>query len=272
MTQHHTYLKSLELAAAATQDQLDLTSHRGEEGRHIEAIVMGILEKILPKRFSLGSGFVVNFRGDMSTQQDIVLFDNLSNAPLLYEGQAGVYTAEAVYATIEVKKNLSGKVLNQAARKIGAFRKLASPKFVHMVREVSTPTGWEPRVFQSYVPVSPRTYVIAMDAKEASWTGHAAFGAGVARASAKSKHCHLHGVCVMRKNWFAYERADTKEIVSRGENALAALYEKILSDAMTFIVRPAVLDGYLDAEKRKALEAVVKNMNRAKVKKKKEET
>src|SRR5690242_2903473 len=110
MAHIQTYLKSLELAAAATKERLNLT-HHGEDGRHVEGIIRGVLEKLLPKRFSIGSGFVINFDGQMSLQQDIVLFDNVDNAPLMYEGNSGVFTAESVYATIEVKKTLDSASL-----------------------------------------------------------------------------------------------------------------------------------------------------------------
>jgi len=249
MSNHITYLDSLKLAAQATKGQLDLTTHRGEEGRHIEGIVRGVLEKLLPKRFSIGSGFVINFEGGISTQQDVVLFDNYNNAPLLYEGSAGLFTAESVYATIEVKKTLNARELKKTATKINGFRKVTRKKLTTTVQTTEQKRADGARIFSPVTllmatDVPPRSYLLAMDA---SWKKFSTFKDAVEKVC-NDTGTHFHGVCVLEKDWFAYRVAHKTPAQIKGSkgNALAALYQTILENSASFVIHPANLSAYFD--------------------------
>lgn len=63
------------------------------------------LARILPRRFSVGTGFLVcsNPAVPASHQIDTVVFDEIYNSPLHRELAAYVFPIEMVYGTVEVK-------------------------------------------------------------------------------------------------------------------------------------------------------------------------
>lgn len=109
-SQHLTYMNALQMMADHSRQQIAaLMPHAGERGRICEEIIRSVLIKTLPKRFSIGSGFLISSEGLSSRQTDIVIFDNFHNSPLLSEFGSCLFPVEIVYATIEVKS-----VLNRA--------------------------------------------------------------------------------------------------------------------------------------------------------------
>ena len=86
--------------------------HYGERGENNEERVRDFLGKVLPRKFSVGTGFVVCSNPEIptSSQTDVVIYDEFHNSPLHRELAAYVYPAEIVYGTIEVK----GKILSVA--------------------------------------------------------------------------------------------------------------------------------------------------------------
>lgn len=58
--------------------------HAGERGRNDEERFCAFLERVLPRRFSIGSGFIVCSVPSVppSSQIDLVIFDEIYNAPL----------------------------------------------------------------------------------------------------------------------------------------------------------------------------------------------
>ncbi|ATW28193.1 DUF6602 domain-containing protein [Candidatus Formimonas warabiya] len=53
-----------------------------EEGRFKEIILMNYLRRIVPKNVSVGTGFVRNNDGEITSQVDIIVYDN--TYPLLF--------------------------------------------------------------------------------------------------------------------------------------------------------------------------------------------
>ena len=117
-SKHLTYLRALQLIADQSKRELaTLMPHMGERGRIAEEIIRGVLQRTLPKRFSLGTGVLISASGASSSQTDIVIFDNDHNSPLLSEFGVGVYPVEIVYATIEVKSVLKKRELGTSLKR-----------------------------------------------------------------------------------------------------------------------------------------------------------
>jgi hypothetical protein len=89
-------------------------NHRPAKGELRELFISAVLRSFLTQQFGLGSGVVVNQRGVESNQIDIVIYDNRIVPPLIREQRLGVYPAESVLATIEVKSNLTKAELLKA--------------------------------------------------------------------------------------------------------------------------------------------------------------
>lgn len=85
--------------------------HKLTEGELKELFVSRILRQFLPTQFDIGTGIIVNHRGDQSRQTDIVIYDNRVMPPFIKEQAIGVYPAESVIAVLEVKSLLRKKEL-----------------------------------------------------------------------------------------------------------------------------------------------------------------
>lgn len=107
--------------------------HSGAKGDEREGPVAVFLAKVLPPRFSIRKGEVVDLHGTKSPQLDVMVFDRDRNFPL-YDGLTVVLPAEALLASGEVKSCLnSGEVERtvlaaQKLRELQPFKKkLATP-------------------------------------------------------------------------------------------------------------------------------------------------
>lgn len=77
----------------------------GEDGRYREAILKNVISRFLPKKYSIGTGFVINKNKEITKQIDIIIYDNSS--PVLFsEGDFVIVLASTVKAIIEVKSSI----------------------------------------------------------------------------------------------------------------------------------------------------------------------
>jgi hypothetical protein len=229
-----TYLSTLKLIADQSRRELHaLMPHRGELGRITEEIIKGVLDRTLPKRFSIGTGVIINASGDTSAQTDIVIYDNFFNCPLFSEYGARLFPVEYVYATIEVKSVLTFSGLKNGLADIMRLRKIGSAK-QYIVNQ-------KPLV----VTTPPRNYIVGFRQR----------GLGKNYDQIKTKlegllnesNSHVHGVCILQSDWFAMRKAYTTPAVLLGENgnSLTQLYRSILIGQENFLVYPMNVRAHL---------------------------
>jgi hypothetical protein len=105
-----------------------LINHWGEDGRYQEAVLKSVIERFLPERYCIASGFVIKQTSiagthEASNQIDILIYDR--DYPVLFkEGDFAIVTADSVEAIIEVKANLKNQGAEKVIRKaneIGQF-------------------------------------------------------------------------------------------------------------------------------------------------------
>ena len=89
-------------------------NHRLLKGELRELFVSDILSSFLTNQFGIGSGIIINQKGDQSNQTDIIIYDNRVLPPFIKEQHLGVYPAECVLATIEIKSYLRKNELLKA--------------------------------------------------------------------------------------------------------------------------------------------------------------
>jgi hypothetical protein len=82
-------------------------SHRLTKGELRELFLCDLLSPFLTAQFDVGTGIIINQRGDQSRQTDIILYDKRILPPFIQERHLGVYPAESVVATIEVKTTIT---------------------------------------------------------------------------------------------------------------------------------------------------------------------
>lgn len=108
--------------------EADLT-HAGEQGGIRERRVKDFLSSVLPKRYGIGTGHIVDSQGNMSSQTDIVIYDALDGIVLPVDEYYSLYPCECVYAAIEVKSKLTaskgGGEINDCVEKTRKLRLLS---------------------------------------------------------------------------------------------------------------------------------------------------
>lgn len=105
-----------------------LINHWGEDGKYQEAVLKSVIERFLPEKYRLTSGFVIKQthtagEHEASNQIDIIVYNR--DYPVLFrEGDFAIVTADSVEAIIEVKANLRNQGPEKVIRKaneIGQF-------------------------------------------------------------------------------------------------------------------------------------------------------
>lgn len=98
--------------------------HQGEKGRIREILIGKLFRPLLPADLGVGTGFVIASTGEISSQQDIILYDQSVLPPAMVDEATGLFPIESVLYTIEVKTKLTREELRKterSARKIAEF-------------------------------------------------------------------------------------------------------------------------------------------------------
>lgn len=102
--------------------------HRGLKGHEAEKLVKEFLRNHLPKRFDVGSGFIIDPKGDVSKQTDVVIYDAFNCPMYRVSDDAAFFPSDNVAAVVEVKSKLNKKELFNAFENIAAAKSLAKTK------------------------------------------------------------------------------------------------------------------------------------------------
>lgn len=117
-------------------------NHRVTKGQLREIFVSDILNSFLTSQFSIGSGIIINQKGEQSNQNDIIIYDNRIIPPFLNKYNLGIFPAECVVATIEIKSNLNTDALSKA--------ELSAEK---LVESIYNPSSSMYKEFSNYKPI-----------------------------------------------------------------------------------------------------------------------
>lgn len=108
--------------------------HSGEKGYELENTLIEFLNNHLPKRFSASSGFIIDRNDNVSTQQDIVIYDALNTPLYSVDSRNRIVPNDNVAITIEVKANLQKQDIIDSAKKIEKIKSLVK------VLDLNTPS------------------------------------------------------------------------------------------------------------------------------------
>jgi hypothetical protein len=119
------YQQSIAAEFEAIRDRVEFfigSAHWGEVGRYKEVILMNYLRKIIPNSVSVGTGFVKNAEGELTSQIDIILYK--TDSPKLFsEGEFVILMPESVVGIIEVKSTSTSSVLTRQNNGISTLTK-----------------------------------------------------------------------------------------------------------------------------------------------------
>jgi hypothetical protein len=219
---------------AALQEQFKLQSrvltdvlpHAGERGRNDEERFREFLGRILPRKYSVGSGFVVCSDTSVppSSQTDVVLFDEFHNSPLHRELTAHIYPVEIVYGTVEVKGRLEKRDLAKVVEDITKMRALGKHRYYMAYGSVQKPNA-QPRTrvvghAEVHTEVPPRAFVFAYEQK--GWSSLSEFVDSLREAN-RAASAHIHGMAVLDSDWYVSQEAfaeDPPKYIAAEGNAL----------------------------------------------------
>lgn len=101
-------------------------SHNVCKGDASETKWREFLQTYLPPRYKVNRGIVINSKGEVSDQIDIVIYDAF-NAPFAFKHNDFLYIPiECVCAVFEVKQSMDAKAITYTKKKIESVRKLVS--------------------------------------------------------------------------------------------------------------------------------------------------
>jgi len=115
--------------------KIDEIYHSTAKGDESELNWIGLLRAYLPERYTVDSGFVVDHKGNISEQIDIIIYDR-HFTPFIFRGENVVYIpAEGVYAVFEVKPHFDKKNYDYAVKKLKSVKllKRTSASFAHIL-------------------------------------------------------------------------------------------------------------------------------------------
>jgi hypothetical protein len=98
--------------------------HAGTKGAVNEDNWIHVFREYLPKRYEVGTGIIIDSRGERSQQIDIVIFDKHFTPTLLDQQRHRYIPAEAVYAVFEAKPHFDKSYLEYAGEKAASVRSL----------------------------------------------------------------------------------------------------------------------------------------------------
>jgi hypothetical protein len=103
-----------------------LIDHQGEKGRENELSLARVLERLVPSKYGIGSGLLVDSQGNYSKQMDIVVYDHSEEPALMAQTNQVLFPVENVRLCIEVKTTADKEEIEDAVEKMTSIRDLKS--------------------------------------------------------------------------------------------------------------------------------------------------
>jgi len=219
----------------------DIVDHPGEKGRLIEHITIDLLQRFTPKRFSIGTGFVIDRDGWISSQIDIIIYDHFSGFPFLFTDSVGLFPIETVAAVVEVKSTYTKKGLKNW---LDVYRDIRLRKKNKRFFSATSTREVVPTKF-----LAPRGYFVCAATK----TSNSAIEESVTHETRK-RNTHLHGALVIDRNLFIRQipRADSTEGFawkSYDQSALEAFLVFYSNDLLSMPMHYTDLSAYFPLSK-----------------------
>lgn len=97
--------------------------HNLEDGKYREYLVKRILSKIVPSKYEITNGFVIDSDNNKSDEMDIIIYDK-SYVPPFFDETYTVVPIEAVIAIIQIKTTLTWSELKSSIDNLNSIDKL----------------------------------------------------------------------------------------------------------------------------------------------------
>lgn len=102
----------------------EFIKHSGSKGDSLENVWIDWLSEYLPNRYCVDKAFVIDSRGQLSQQLDLVIYDQHFTPFVFKQDGVSYIPAEGVYAVFEVKPEINKGYIEYAGEKIESVRQL----------------------------------------------------------------------------------------------------------------------------------------------------
>jgi hypothetical protein len=179
-----------------------------------------------------------------------VIYDSLSNSPILLEGGTGLFPIECIYGFVEVKSVLDRPGIDGATRAIGTVRGFAEEKrYVAYGLQDDDAGNKVAAEFELIDTLPPRSFVFAINSTYSDI--HSVVTS--LKESTEQNRAHVHGLAVMDKDWFIRQKptfsSPHHEFVCNEGQSFAAFCATVLDTIQSITVRPASMKRYLGLRK-----------------------
>ncbi len=213
---HELFLGLQEQMITSLSVERRVISHPGTKGDATEIHWLNMLNQYLPKRYCADRAFVVDSRGDLSQQIDLIIYDHQYSPFVFNQNNAKYVPAESVYAVFEVKQEMNSPEIGYAAGKAASVRRLY---------RTSAPIRHAGGLYKPKNPIPILAGILALDSDWAQPFGRR-FRAAMKRTGIAGR---LDLGCVLKCGAFEarYGRRPQIEICS-AETALVFFFWKML--------------------------------------------
>jgi len=101
-----------------------LIQHNAQMGTENEGVFARLLERLLPRKYGIGTGMIIDSFDSYSRQTDIVIYDHSDQPTLFAQATELIYPIEAVTASVEIKTRLSHSDIADIVKKTKQLRDL----------------------------------------------------------------------------------------------------------------------------------------------------
>jgi hypothetical protein len=190
-------------------------AHSGTKGDASEKVWLKMLEKYLPRRYSVTTAHVVDSKGTFSQQIDVVVFDRqYSHLVFTFEDQE-IVPAESVYAVFEAKQSVNASLVQYAMDKAATVRRLYRTS-------LPIPTA------DGVLPAKKPGHILAgILAFESEWK-NPPLGKKLTKALTRGGEDERLDIgCIAAHGTFTWDAAGVHTVVPQGKPATAFLLELI---------------------------------------------
>ena len=107
------FMSRIAAAIGAARAVTDLT-HTGVKGAIREILIRDLFRPLLPSDVGIGTGQIATALGELSPQQDVIVYNRRILPPVLFEETTGIFPVESVLAIVEVKTTLTATEFRSA--------------------------------------------------------------------------------------------------------------------------------------------------------------
>lgn len=109
-------------------EELSIIPHNASKGHEAEEILKQFLIDHIPRRFSVGAGFILDHDKNISPQTDLIIYDAFNCPVYRASDDASIFPSNNVAVVIEVKSNLDKNELEDAWAKISEIKSMSKSK------------------------------------------------------------------------------------------------------------------------------------------------